>query len=437
MGYSTSWHAALSTLRTTGQFFDLILVVDDGHLPAHRAVVSCCSPILSRALSVCHHPHPAVVLRGVNMVQMRGLLDFMYTGETRVEKGALETFLKAAEELSVTGLSEAHEMSFEQEDTEINKSDIIDDALDMKTPKKRPKSSSAGASPENKKGRKNGMKPKMTKDKKTKKDSTVKKKRKKKSDIQESLSLASSKSKEDYEATSPLLKKHKLDSQAGDKHENDVIGKPEIDFMKVVTPNKRDTKSDNAIGKSPKIVLDEEGEELTVKITPAKKIVTAEDLTCGVDTNIDRSSPGSVHLPSTPKRRFSPGGGVPPFSSPIKSASPSGRRVLTNLPHDRAKLRDIWDTLVAAEDIEGEVVYSCLHCEKTFRGKSAKSNAWSHVDHNHTPHIEHKCHICDFTSKSNDGISRHISKIHRKDQAKKEEQKIEVEEEEEDMIVLD
>ena len=107
---------------------------------------------------------------------------------------------------------------------------------------------------------------------------------------------------------------------------------------------------------------------------------------------------------------------------------------MTNLPQDRARLRDIWDTLVAHEDVQGEVVFSCLCCEKTFKGKSAKSNAWSHVDHNHTPHIEHKCHNCDFTSKSNDGLSRHISKTHKKEQVRKEDLKIL---EEEEMIILD
>ena len=75
---------------------------------------------------------------------------------------------------------------------------------------------------------------------------------------------------------------------------------------------------------------------------------------------------------------------------------------------------------------------------KTFKGKSAKSNAWSHVDHNHTPQIEHRCHMCEFTSKSNDGVSRHITKTHKKDQPKKEEElKEEFVYEDDDMIVLD
>ena len=116
--YSTNWHAALSTLRTTGQYCDLTLVVDDGHLLAHRAVVTSCSPLLAKALAVCHHPHPAVVLKGINMPQMKGLLDFMYMGDTHVEQGAIEAFLRAAEELGVTGLVGIKEECPEYEDDE-------------------------------------------------------------------------------------------------------------------------------------------------------------------------------------------------------------------------------------------------------------------------------------------------------------------------------
>ena len=408
--YSTSWHAALSTLRTTGQFCDLTLVVDDGHLPAHRAVVSCCSPLMSRALSVCHHPHPAVVLRGVNMVQMRGILDFMYMGKTKVEQGSLEAFLKAAGELGVRGLSEPLEESFKQEDNLINETDIIEEAQNSKTPTKRTKSSPADASPVSKKVRKDKIDSRKTKEKKSKKDS-LSQNNKNKSDLQkENVGKASLNAKEGYEATCP-----EIDSKADDISDKNDFAEPEIVIKKIFSPEKNGTASCNKNEKSPDQILDELNEKITVTLTPTKQKAHPEN----IGISVDSVGPGPSHL-SLP-------------SSPDKTTSPSDRCVMTNLPHDRAKLRDIWDTLVASEDVEGEVVYSCLCCEKTFRGKSAKSNSWSHVDHNHTPHIEHKCHMCDFISKSNDGISRHISKIHKKDQAKKDEQKME----EKEMIVLD
>lgn len=107
--YSSCWHTALSSLRTTGQYCDLTLVVDDGHLNAHRIIVSSCSPLLARALSVCHHPHPALVLKGIKVAQMKSILDFMYMGETRVDQASLDSLLHIADELSVLGLTGSSE----------------------------------------------------------------------------------------------------------------------------------------------------------------------------------------------------------------------------------------------------------------------------------------------------------------------------------------
>eukprot|EP00092_Neocalanus_flemingeri_P018459 GFUD01019978.1.p1 GENE.GFUD01019978.1~~GFUD01019978.1.p1 ORF type:complete len:438 (+),score=130.16 GFUD01019978.1:57-1370(+) len=420
--YSSSWHAALSTLRTTGQFCDLTLVVDDGHLPAHRVVVSSCSPLLSRALAVCHHPHPAVVLRGVNMVQMKGILDFMYMGEARVDQPALESFLKAAEELSVMGLSEAHEESFEQHNVSMDRNGFDASQSNIN----HPKSKISPSNPLRKSKKVDGeIKSKKTKRKKMKKDC-------KDSEQQdESVVIPSPDVKQGYESSSPLFKKPKLESN--EKYDEGEFAEPEIVFKKGFDESGNQAGFKNA---EPPKTSDERNEEITITITPPKKKTNTEDANKSFDSNSDTSIKSGGDQHSTPKRKVSPGGlgpsALPTTSSPSKFSSPNEKTWMTNLPHDRAKLRDIWDTLVASEEIEGEVVYSCLCCEKTFRGKSAKSNAWSHVDHNHTPQIEHKCHMCDFTSKSNDGISRHISKIHKKDQAKKEEQKIE-----EEMIVLD
>ena len=106
---------------------------------------------------------------------------------------------------------------------------------------------------------------------------------------------------------------------------------------------------------------------------------------------------------------------------PVNKLQPlvGDRYVMTNLPQDRSKLRDIWELLVAPEDVNGEEVYSCLSCDRRFRGKSAKHHAWSHVDHIHTPHINHKCHVCHFISQSNECLRRHITKVHKKKEGAK------------------
>jgi len=397
--YSTNWRRALATLRTTGQFCDVTIVVDDGYLTAHRMVLTSCSPILARALAACLHPHPAIVLRDINMAQMKGILDFMYIGETKVEQGLLEAFLIAAGELNVTGLIES--------DNQDDKIETVDDSLVKKMPQKRPLSAPPASFLKSKKRKDDGDKVKKQK---------LKKKPTK--DIQNDVTFEEkSPPKESYQEKCSPSKHQKLNSN-GDV-EAVKIGNIS---PKCITPEKIVSKK---VFASPKKSNENvfKNEELSVTLTPSKKKVVDK---LGYNTNSDQSK----------KNLVSPKVPTPP-TSPDRSSS--NKTVMTNLPEDRLKLRDIWDNLISApEEIDGEIVYSCLKCDKTFKGKSAKSNAWSHVDHNHTPQIEHRCHLCDFISKSNDGVSRHITKTHKKDQTRKEEeQKDEFVYEDDDMIVLD
>jgi len=386
--YSTSWHRALATLRTTGQFCDVTIVVDDGHLTAHRMVLTSCSSILARALAACLHPHPAIVLRGINMTQMKGILDFMYIGEAKVEQSVLESFLKAAGELCVEGLIESVNQDVQVE--------TVEEQLVMKSPHKRPLSAPASA---------------FQKSKKRKGVDEISKKLKSKKSNKESSPVRCREKSPQCKNTNMFSNEDKETAKMGDISPKSTISEKTVNKTIFASPKK-----------SSKNVL--ENEELTVTLTPSKKKVTDNPSS---KANSDQNK----------KNLVSPKVPTPP-TSPDEFSS-SNKTIMTNLPEDRLKLRDIWDTLISApEEIDGEIVYSCLTCEKTFKGKSAKSNAWSHVDHNHTPQIEHRCHMCEFTSKSNDGVSRHITKTHKKDQPKKEEElKEEFVYEDDDMIVLD
>jgi len=303
--YSPCWHTALSSLRTTGQYCDLTLVVDDGHLNAHRIIVSSCSPLLARALSVCHHPHPALVLKGIKVAQMKSILDFMYMGETRVDQASLDSLLHIADELSVLGLTGSSE-----ECENISEKQNTGEVSFAGSPIKRPNSVTELSSVINV----NQLTPEKPKNKKRKVE---------------------------------VLK----ESNSSPDEECNV----------------------------------EEKVKIPVESLSSKSPIRSKSANCGSPTslNSDVNHDGD-------------------------------RTILTNLPEDRVKLRDIWDTFVAPDDVDGETIYNCLCCEKTFKGKSAKSNAFSHIDHNHTAYIDHKCHFCSQIFKSNDSLSRHISRAHKK-----------------------
>jgi len=392
--YSTNWHRALTTLRTTGQFCDVTIVVDDGHLTAHRMVLTSCSPILARTLSVCFHPHPAIVLRGVNMAQMKGILDFMYMGEASLEEDLLESFLEAAKELCITGLVE-----------DTSKTEAVEEDIVERSPQKRPLSAPASTFLKPKTTDNEVGKVKRPKSRKLKKD-------KQKIDVVGGNSFDG----DSREEISPPSKKTKRETDMGEK-----ITESENGIHKDFIPEKKklaDSPKKSRVHPNLDML---QNEELTVTVSPLKK--KANDSPSNLVRNDQNIKP------------ISPPKGPTPPASPDDISS-GNKTIMTNLPEDRVKLRDIWDTMISSpEEIDGETVYSCLSCDKTFKGKSAKSNAWSHVDHNHTPQIEHRCHICNFISKSNDGVSRHITKTHKKDQAKKEDQREEMCDK--DMIVLD
>ena len=53
------------------------------------------------------HPKPIIFLHGVRYSDIKAILNFMYRGEVNINQEDLNTFLAAAEELRVRGLSQS------------------------------------------------------------------------------------------------------------------------------------------------------------------------------------------------------------------------------------------------------------------------------------------------------------------------------------------
>ncbi len=94
-------------------FSDVTLVAGDHQVRAHRVVLSSCSPLFRRILArqaeaagaLAALAHPVIFLRGVSAGDLERVLDFMYRGEVSVAHDDLDSFLAAAEELQVKGLT--------------------------------------------------------------------------------------------------------------------------------------------------------------------------------------------------------------------------------------------------------------------------------------------------------------------------------------------
>jgi len=100
---------SFAKLRDDQVLYDMSLVCDSQIIPAHQVVMGCCSPqlldLLTGARAAAGPHHPLLVLRGVSAADMQLILQFVYTGQVVVPQQRLNTFLAAAEDLEILGLS--------------------------------------------------------------------------------------------------------------------------------------------------------------------------------------------------------------------------------------------------------------------------------------------------------------------------------------------
>ena len=104
--FETNISAGLRELREEKDFFDVTLACDDNQLQAHKVILSACSSFFRNILRQNPHQHPLVYLKGVKYSELQSILNFMYVGEVNVAQEDLNSFLAAAEDLRVKGLTQ-------------------------------------------------------------------------------------------------------------------------------------------------------------------------------------------------------------------------------------------------------------------------------------------------------------------------------------------
>jgi len=95
----------LRSLKADNTFCDVTLACEDSQLEAHRVVLSVCSNFFKNILTKNSHTHPFLYMKGVRMADMESIVHFMYHGEANVALEDLESFLAAANELQIKGLT--------------------------------------------------------------------------------------------------------------------------------------------------------------------------------------------------------------------------------------------------------------------------------------------------------------------------------------------
>ena len=103
--FESSTSTEFQNLFTNSDFTDVTLACgDDGQIQAHKVILSSMSPFFHKILSNNPHPHPLIFLKGIRQNELKKIINFIYKGETEVDKADLKRFMNSANELEINGL---------------------------------------------------------------------------------------------------------------------------------------------------------------------------------------------------------------------------------------------------------------------------------------------------------------------------------------------
>ena len=107
--FGTNSRSAFQGFRDDKFLCDVSLMCEDVNVEAHKIVLSASSEFFKSVFTRTTHQHPVIYMKGVKSSDLSSLLQFMYHGEVNVAQRDLQSFLAAAEELKINGLTQEKE----------------------------------------------------------------------------------------------------------------------------------------------------------------------------------------------------------------------------------------------------------------------------------------------------------------------------------------
>ncbi|XP_068249698.1 uncharacterized protein [Palaemon carinicauda] len=99
-------------LLRNNQLTDCTLVAEGQFVQAHRLVLASCSESFEEIFRNVTQMNPVIVLRDISIQELRGLINYMYKGETLVKSNELHGLLKAAAQLKIKEKEESYNTPF-------------------------------------------------------------------------------------------------------------------------------------------------------------------------------------------------------------------------------------------------------------------------------------------------------------------------------------
>ena len=116
--YNLTWHtfsdhvgSMLQEMLSSSDFSDVTIVSEDGKaFKAHRNILAASSIVLKSIFEI-DKEKPTLFLRGVFNKEIEPLLQFIYSGSTKIHQDDVDDFLKVAKSLKIKQLHTIHEAS--------------------------------------------------------------------------------------------------------------------------------------------------------------------------------------------------------------------------------------------------------------------------------------------------------------------------------------
>merc|ERR1711963_519184 len=133
--FSLSWNEfekcasnTFKELLEETDFADVTLVSDDlFQIKAHKVILAACSSVLKKILQENPQKHPIIFLAGIPYKEMKGLINFMYLGQTEINEDDLNMFMNASARLDIKGLNKEIKHHEREIETENKMKNFMDD----------------------------------------------------------------------------------------------------------------------------------------------------------------------------------------------------------------------------------------------------------------------------------------------------------------------
>ena len=125
-------------IREEEDLFDVTIACDGAEVRAHKLIMSASSPLFKRIIKNSNHPNQYIYLHKLHPQDLTSIINFVYTGETKVEANSIQRFMTSASDLQISGLvSEAPSESPDKVEAEYDEELVKTPSRTKKTLKRK------------------------------------------------------------------------------------------------------------------------------------------------------------------------------------------------------------------------------------------------------------------------------------------------------------